>query len=256
MNTHRTILEIIRAISVLPDETQKVIALQKSPRAVRNIMHFVYGNHTIALPLGQVDVDPIPPGAWLDGDAGGPGDDDLLEIEAGKFVRLFTREGHATLTDERRRELWIQILERLPALERAFLETVRIERVVPGIPRRAAVRAFPEIEREVVPSAPIVTERYIQHFSNWKDDVVPSAPPAPPPDSDYLVDRPQPGPLPPPLLFDTHVPTYLGPPAHASEFMDAVDRQEHARASASQETPRENDGLYSRLMARMGWDRL
>jgi hypothetical protein len=149
MNTHRTILAIIRDVAALPDETQKVIALTKSPRAIRSILHFVYGNHTIALPDGQVDVDPIPTTAWLRREAGGPGDDDLLALEAPKLARIFTAEGNPNLTPKRRREIWTDILERASLEERDILEVIRIERVVPGIPRRVAVRAFPEIESEV-----------------------------------------------------------------------------------------------------------
>jgi hypothetical protein len=259
MQTHRFIWQIIRDIAALPDETQKVIALLKSPPAIRSILHFVYGNHTFALPEGQIDLDPIPTKAWLDRDAGGPGDDDLLALEASRMSRIFTVEGNPNLVPKRRREIWMDILERASPEERDLLETISFERVVPGIPRRVAVRAFPEIDDDVVPSAPAVAEPYEQNFMQWRDlvDQPTYAPPsqvAPPPDSDFLVDRPQPQSI-APLFPDTHVPTWLGPPAEAREYMDAVDCQP-APTPAPQAEPTRNEGLYARLMKTMGWDRL
>jgi hypothetical protein len=258
MQTHRFIWQIIRDIAALPDETQKVLALIKSPGAIRSILHFVYGNHTFALPEGQIDVVPIPMKAWLDRDAGGPGDDDLLALEASRMSRIFTVEGNPNLVPKRRREIWMDILERASPEERDLLETIRFERVVPGIPRRVAVRAFPEIDDVVIANAPAVPEQYEQHFSRWQDVAdqlayTPPSPAVPRPDSDFMVDMPQPRAV-APLFPDTHVPTWLGPPADAREFLDVADRQAPVPAPATE--AREGDGLYARLMKTMGWDRL
>src|SRR6266540_3010193 len=58
--------------------------------------------------------------------------------------RLFTRQGNPNLTSRRRHEIYLDILERPSPEERDLVETIHVERVVPGILRSVAVRAFPE----------------------------------------------------------------------------------------------------------------
>jgi hypothetical protein len=58
--------------------------------------------------------------------------------------RLFTRQGNPNLTSRRRHEIYLDILERPSPEERDLVETIHVERVVPGILRSVAVGAFPE----------------------------------------------------------------------------------------------------------------
>jgi hypothetical protein len=141
----RMISMILRGIAELGDD-QIIDALRKTPRAVRAILYFCYGKHELALPTEHID--PIDPARAFTRDEGVLGDDDLLHAESHKLVRLFVRGVHATLTDKRRLELWTDILERLPQAERALMETIRRDRVIPGIPRAVVDVAFPGMLEE------------------------------------------------------------------------------------------------------------
>jgi hypothetical protein len=65
-----------------------------------------------------------------------------------KLVKLFAKGVHPTLTDKRRLALWMDIIERLPQEERALMETIRRDRVIPGIPRAVVDVAFPGMLEE------------------------------------------------------------------------------------------------------------
>jgi hypothetical protein len=90
-----------------------------------------YADHEIDLPDGPIEVDVIPMtrGRRPAGDRGP------------KMSRLFTRQGNPNLTSRRRHEIYLDILERPSPEERDLVETIHVERVVPGILRSVAVRA-------------------------------------------------------------------------------------------------------------------
>jgi hypothetical protein len=159
---HRTLVQILRAVAEQATEHDRVESLRRVPRQIRELLRFTFGDHSVALPDGDVDVAPIPARAWRDQDAGGVGDDDLLLNECPKLIRLFAVGGHATLSAKRRLELWRDILERLPADERDLLEHIRLHRCFPSvlnrITRRAVDAAFPGLcEAPVVQAS---TPRY------------------------------------------------------------------------------------------------
>jgi hypothetical protein len=143
----RMVSTILKSIAEVGDD-QIVGALRKAPRAVQAILYFCYGNHAFALPTEHIDVTPIDPARAFTRDEGILGDDDVLARDAHKLVKLFVKGVHPTLTDKRRLDLWMDIVERLSQEERALMETIRRDRVIPGVPRAVVDVAFPGMLEE------------------------------------------------------------------------------------------------------------
>jgi hypothetical protein len=159
---HRTVNQILHAVAECGTEQERVDALRRVPRQIRELLRFTFGDHELALPDGDIELAPISARSWRDTDSGGVGDDDLLLNECRKLVKLFAVGGHATLTPKRRLELWKDILERLSSEERELLEHVRQYRALPPIlnriTRRTVERAFPGLCQE--PVVPEVVQGY------------------------------------------------------------------------------------------------
>lgn len=113
-------------------------ALRHSPRWIRDLLRFAYGNHEIALKTGPMNIGPsITPQAFVENRrmesfAVELSCTDLLATGCPKLLRLFAVGGHATLTEKRRHELWADIVSRLPEDEAVLMESIRRTRTLPG----------------------------------------------------------------------------------------------------------------------------
>ena len=178
---HRTLFGIIREISSIEDRGERIAALRAAPRAVREVLRFVYGNHALGLPKGPLSYTPISPRAFAD-EAGYPPDLDLLASEAHKLVRLFSREVIPHMTEKKRLSLWFDVMNRLTTEEREMLDHARMHRSLPWPSLSSAVvkEAFPGLlEMESTPERPPEGIEYLPSIMGT-DEPIPEAPkPAP-----------------------------------------------------------------------------
>lgn len=178
---HRTLFGIIREISSIEDRGERIAALRAAPRAVREVLRFVYGNHALGLPKGPLSYTPISPRAFAD-EAGYPPDLDLLASEAHKLVRLFSREVIPHMTEKKRLSLWFDVMDRLTPEEREMLDHARMHRSLPWPNLSSALvkEAFPGLlEMESTPEKPPEGIEYLPSIMGT-DEPIPEAPkPAP-----------------------------------------------------------------------------
>jgi hypothetical protein len=161
MTHYRTTTDILRDISDLPTDEERIAALRKAPRWTRDLLRFAFSECIeIALPKHRIRVDDVTPRAFVEtrrmeraGAETSCGD--ALAIESSKLERLFAKGAHATLTSKRRLELWTDILERADPEERSILESVRIYRDLPA----DLAGITPDIVREAHPG---LLERPVQ----------------------------------------------------------------------------------------------
>jgi hypothetical protein len=140
---HRTLYHILKGIAEIEDRDERISALKRAPRVVRDFLYWVYGNYRLDLTRDDIGYVPVPTSAFAEGPA--LGDEDLMG--ATNFLRLFSREVLPNLSSRRRHEIWVQLLERLPADERSLLDHVRRHRALPWPSLSSAVvrSAFPGV---------------------------------------------------------------------------------------------------------------
>jgi len=151
----------------MEDLDARINALRKAPRALKELCFLAYGQFQTALPrTGNLNPSrPIPPEAFVDADQR-LGDEDLLhrELSSRFLLKLFAKELEPNLTEKRRIELYVSVLERLPAAERSLLEYVRTHRALPHakINHGVVATAWPDLlDQQLFPAVvPGITYGY------------------------------------------------------------------------------------------------
>jgi hypothetical protein len=147
-HNHKRVFDILADIDAQQDETAIVDSLHSAPKPIRALLAWTFGDHKI-LPDGEVQFESISPAAFTRADhmSQPDFDADLLSAECMRLGRLFTEGGHPTLTDARRKELFSQVLSRLPHEEALMLNGCRLQRRLVG---------FRNITKEAVTKAGIL----------------------------------------------------------------------------------------------------
>jgi hypothetical protein len=167
----RSVSQLLTDIASLPTDQEMIAALRRTPRFIRALLQFAFGDHELALPkTPPLNPDAITTDAFVqDPRYGREGRmnyvsswtscGDMLAIESAKLRRLFVRGVHPTITDKKRWSIWRDIIDRCEPDEVGILESIRVNRALPvpmsRISKELVRDAFPGLlEIPVVPENP------------------------------------------------------------------------------------------------------
>jgi hypothetical protein len=172
----RSVHQLLSNIAALPTDLEMIEALRRTPRFVHVLLQFAFGDHELALPnTPPLNPDTITTKAFVqDPRYGREGRmnwvnsftscGDMLAIESVKLRRLFVRGVHPTITDKKRWSIWRDIIDRCEPDEVEILESIRVNRALPG----PMSRISKELVRDAFPGLlemPVVFENPAEPYS-------------------------------------------------------------------------------------------
>jgi hypothetical protein len=172
----RSVHQLLSDIASLPTDMEVIEALRKTPRFVHALLQFAFGDHELALPnTPPLNPDTITTKAFVDNPRYGregrmnyvsswTSCGDMLAIESAKLRRLFVRGVHPTITDKKRWSIWRDIIDRCEPDEVEILESIRVNRALPG----PMSRISKELVRDTFPGLlemPVVFENPAEPYS-------------------------------------------------------------------------------------------